>query len=1128
MPAKNVLKRTSVNQIKGMDVTSSICGLPEGKARLIRNLRPFENRLYTREGITRINAAEISAGKPVYGVGHHVVDGSTEYNIAVCNGGIYKVTDAGVVTGPTGPTLSTTKQCQITQFGNVSLIVDQTTGIVIWKDGKTPYLAGLPSPKVYKLIDSFEVVWTVTSGGAVVLDDTIKVHGSYSLKVTNTAAANCIIYKTFTSMKLNGTSVFSDSSDSNTDDYIAITVIRQNPADITACWLKLGDTGLTNYWKARLDLTPEWLDSQINFTTLDIKIRKKSFEVGGGTPNWEAITQAQLEIQADTGDAAVTRWDFLRLEKSGPRGFEYNKEIANVDPTETWVTAGSTLAWNWQYFIKGNNSLAITANSSGEHVYRLGTWDLTTFIDGGASSIIDEIEIYLGKSTAGYTPSVELRFYHDFAGAVYAYTTLVPTSVNSLSRFAVSKALFTAGGGFASGDWASIERITLVLTSNASSTVFVDAISLVKHRNVKVVALCEPVEVGTWAMVTTSGLSYTWNSNPIYVNGDEGSTYSLNPYLQRNETNGGTFIFSFTPTAALNLSIFATSVTVQTGDKIGLFMACYDYRSFKSITLKYGPVGMATHYYYHTFNKEDLPDLCSPGLPTGVYGGSYHPITGLGGIHTAYWFNLRAKISEHTAVGTPNWNSIAEMRLEIVLEPTVNTTDNLFFDAWTLIRKGDLNGIYNYKVTFISIDGEESDGSNISDDVILRNNPAYISNIPTTAVASSNIVGRNIYRLGGSSGEWRLLTRLDNLTTVAFIDETIEDNLGSIIEEEIEGQPFIPKAICIHKDKIVIANLTGPDGIIYPSGVMVSEAGSYDVFNTEKMFEIEGHSGRQIRWLHSAFDKVYVAKEDSIWSFDPDDLTKPPHLETRLYGGYSAVTVVQGENEFYFLDPSGRIISFNSSFFSDVSADIYADLKTCVGFTTAVIHLQYYDDLLMFFFVDSAAPTTCMTYACYKPYAPNKFWFDIYPWKVCSSVSFKTVTGNRLYIGSATLGLIYRAFYGTTDDTAIISTYFHTKMSDFDQPETRKDYLKLFIFVSFPTGTLGSFSITPLYDDGSGSDTVTVAASTSNYSRLEIPLPPMTAGYPVNFLGFKIVTSTTFGYDLISFVEIVRLFADNY
>lgn len=243
----------------------------------------------------------------------------------------------------------------------------------------------------------------------------------------------------------------------------------------------------------------------------------------------------------------------------------------------------------------------------------------------------------------------------------------------------------------------------------------------------------------------------------------------------------------------------------------------------------------------------------------------------------------------------------------------VDITSNGTAVKWTVANV--LMGTYWYRVTYMTIDGWESDPSVDSDPITVTATEINLTVIPVPG--SSRIASKKIYRLGGTSAEWRLLTILYGTSTTTYTDNTLEADLGDI-QDEVEGYPYIPKCMTRHNRAMVIANLTDLDGTQYPCGVMVSREESIDIYDHLDFFEIEANFGASIKWLISAMDFVYVGKNDSIWKFDPQDLTLPPRNVSRIYSGVGPLACCAGENEFYFLDPNG-VVSFNGSFFEIIS-----------------------------------------------------------------------------------------------------------------------------------------------------------------------------------------------------------------
>ncbi|MFC2086490.1 hypothetical protein ACFLQ9_02095, partial [Bacteroidota bacterium] len=95
------------------------------------------------------------------------------------------------------------------------------------------------------------------------------------------------------------------------------------------------------------------------------------------------------------------------------------------------------------------------------------------------------------------------------------------------------------------------------------------------------------------------------------------------------------------------------------------------------------------------------------------------------------------------------------------------------------------NGDHDYKITFISSGGETGAGPS-SNSVTITNNTSngqiLVTNIPTSADGS--VTGRKIYRRFNSSGDYLLLTTLNDNSTTTFIDNIANASLGISAPED--------------------------------------------------------------------------------------------------------------------------------------------------------------------------------------------------------------------------------------------------------------------------------------------------------------------------------------------------------
>jgi len=550
--------------------------------------------------------------------------------------------------------------------------------------------------------------------------------------------------------------------------------------------------------------------------------------------------------------------------------------------------------------------------------------------------------------------------------------------------------------------------------------------------------------------------------------------------------------------ASKDLTAFDDGSTSGTNDYISLFLIRGVYANFDSCTLEVGDGGSTNCYRIVLSGLSEWTATSAPDV--------------------AFEFKIRK--SDFTAAGgTENWNAITGVKFTIDAAAAVQA--QIIVDFLRLEKAGPTtadsgvagnpDGTYYYRVTFVTQDGWESDPSVVSDAVTVVTNSINLTNIPVPG--STRIASKKIYRLGGSSAEWRLLTILYDRTTTTYTDDIADGNLGDL-QDIIEGQPYIPKCLTVHDKAVVIANLTSPDGTVYPCGVMVSEEESVDIYDHDNFFEIEADMGGVIHWTISAMDFIFVGKSNSIWKFDPLDLSIPPRNLSRIYGGVGPLAVAGGDNEIYFLDGAKRVISFNGSFFENIgeasqirqsSVQNYLDL-----IPTAYIQLcwmRYYDNFLLVGVPQTGDtyPTLILAY-----YVPKQIWIVISGWPARCAYSEKISGVNTLHLGHPTTGFVYNGFSGNNDAGTSITSIIQTADGDFGLSEVRKDYAKCFLFGKKLTSTTATLTIEPYIDIADSALDISLSVDSTVHNRFEIPMPQM--GYAGTFLGMKITTTERWAF----------------
>lgn len=679
-----------------------------------------------------------------------------------------------------------------------------------------------------------------------------------------------------------------------------------------------------------------------------------------------------------------------------------------------------------------------------------------------------------------------------------------------------------------------------------------------RYTGLNTTNLCTIVQVQDVALVIDQAsrlLVYKYGVAPYFAGVNSPATYNLLSSFEANETwvvvngtqapdtghvihgkqsivfvsnVGATMTVSRTFTTPFDLTAFLDGSASDDHDYIRIDFLRGDPATFTSCTLYLGDVGFANSFHI------DLATVAAWTGDTRVY----------------VDLDLKVRKSAFASVGAPNWNNIAAAKIVVI---TVAATQaSMSLDFFTHFKTGpiavdsgvggNLNGAYYYKVTFLTENDDESEASLPSDIVTVTNHSVNLTLLPLSG--DTRIVRRRLYRIGGTTTLWNLVYQFENNTQTAYTDNVDDTDVGAAFVD-VAGPPYTPKAICVHGNYVIIANLTSPDGLYYPCGVMVSREGSYEVFNPLDFFEIEPKGGSQIIWVHSEFGLVYVGKEDSVWSFDPAHLDVPPRCESRLYGGAASAAVASGENCFYYLDKLA-VVQCNGASHVDISNPAVRNFLELIPATwMSRVWMKYYDhtlylgvpqqviqqnvvDLTSELVIDVGSDQVIESYTPLTDfilvfYAPTQRWYTFLGWgALTAATSPAPAFGRHLYLGSSSQGFVYDALTGDTDDGIAIESILHFKDSDFGEPETLKDFTKWYVTGAKLTAANVTLTITPYLNKVAAGVEVSEALTTLtslDHNLLEVPAPAM--GAFGTYLGVKIAASGRWTFR--SLVQVVKV-----
>lgn len=130
---------------------------------------------------------------------------------------------------------------------------------------------------------------------------------------------------------------------------------------------------------------------------------------------------------------------------------------------------------------------------------------------------------------------------------------------------------------------------------------------------------------------------------------------------------------------------------------------------------------------------------------------------------------------------------------------------------------GNLSGKYQWRVTFESATHESSPGP-VSTQLTLTGQSASLSSVPTST--DTQVIRRNIYRIGGTVPEWRFVGSIDDNTTTTFTDNVADTALGDTLGFDRDPPPTDITQMVEHKqrllgvagNKLYISNYQEPEG----------------------------------------------------------------------------------------------------------------------------------------------------------------------------------------------------------------------------------------------------------------------------------------------------------------------------
>jgi len=347
---------------------------------------------------------------------------------------------------------------------------------------------------------------------------------------------------------------------------------------------------------------------------------------------------------------------------------------------------------------------------------------------------------------------------------------------------------------------------------------------------------------------------------------------------------------------------------------------------------------------------------------------------------------------------------------------------------------GGMTGEYEYRITYYDTVTERESEPSESKIVALQSVRRESVLVDwTTAGASGDADKVRIYRRGGYSTAWRLVTEIDD-TTLTYLDE-LQDYLLGVEQNPYRSVPPPCKYLLAWQSRMVYAG--NPD---YPSRLYLSNFEEPMVVPTLTLlesdagaggyFEVGVDDGDILTGLAVLGEELYVFKGHSVHRVAgtnfADFILRPLTVELGC-ASHRTIETYHGELIWYtgdavaILSPGAGLQIVSDPVRTRLEATVAADWgKAC-----AVVHDQKY----WLFYCDG---TVAYNNRGLVLDLRTGGWTEISGWNVrCAMELAAPGDTPDLYLGDAAAGTVWNADTGTTDDSAPISWEAQLPQVDF-------------------------------------------------------------------------------------------------
>jgi len=344
-------------------------------------------------------------------------------------------------------------------------------------------------------------------------------------------------------------------------------------------------------------------------------------------------------------------------------------------------------------------------------------------------------------------------------------------------------------------------------------------------------------------------------------------------------------------------------------------------------------------------------------------------------------------------------------------------------------------GQYNYCVTFGNANQESSQGA-IAGPITVTNQGVILTSIPIST--DPQVTQRNIYREGGSLGEWRLIHTINDNTTTTYTDTTADTAVTGQQLTVFRDPPQNFKVIITHQERIWGFGTPDDASIVYYSNLnepwgFDDETGNFPVgensFNDVAVGM--GTTGSVLCLMKSETLYAVFGNDDS--NFAVERIADIGCTSMRsCWSAYGLTGWISKQGCYIFTGQSPQKLSDGSYQVSNIKSVLNSlsdyDYQNCVGFAADNMYFWSFPTLNRTYFYDTR--TTA--------------WY-VLSWAL--DQVYQRLEGDYHVLGTnlQTVGQIDNWFAAPGDFGQIITSYGVTGITDSGQLYSEKEYRYILI-----------------------------------------------------------------------------------